>query len=69
MLTKVEIRLALYTQTGPAGWRLERAAPLPIKQFDFPDTPDGRQAAEQAREHLADYVTKYHIPKSKNSRK
>jgi len=61
----IEIRLQLWTPTGPAGDRLERAVPLPIKQFNFPDSPEGREKAEQAREHLQDYVSKYIIPKAK----
>ncbi len=62
-MTSVEIRLCLYTTYGPAGPRLERGTPLPVKQFDFPDTEEGRRAAEQAKEHLQNYVTKYHVPK------
>jgi hypothetical protein len=62
---KIELRLQLWTPHGPAGGRLERAAPLPIKKFDFPDTPEGRIDAERARAHLQDYASKYIIPKAK----
>jgi hypothetical protein len=59
----IEIRLQLWTPHGPAGHRLERATPLPIKSFDFPDTEQGRIDAERARDHLQDYASKYIIPK------
>lgn len=58
------LRLQLYTPHGPAGHRLERAAPLPVNQFDFPDTQEGRESAERARDHLQAYVNKYIVPKS-----
>ena len=61
----ISIRLQLWTDHGPAGHRLERAVPLPIKEFNFPDTQDGREQAEKAKGHLQDYVTKYVIPKRK----
>ena len=61
----IAIRLQLWTEHGPAGHRLERSAPLPIKSFDFPDTPEGRVDAERARQHLQDYASKYIIPKAK----
>ena len=61
----IEIRLQLWTPHGPAGHRLERSVPLPIKDFNFPDTEDGRTKAEQAKAHLQDYVTKHVIPKAK----
>lgn len=61
----IEIRLQLWTPHGPAGHRLERAAPLPIKEFNFPDTQEGRIDAERARQHLSDYVAKYIVPKAK----
>ena len=61
----IEIRLQLWTDHGPAGHRLERAVPLPIKAFDFPDTEEGRAQAERAKAHLQDYCNKYVIPKRK----
>jgi hypothetical protein len=61
----IEIRLQLWTPHGPAGHRLERAVPLPIKEFNYPDTLEGRKSAEKARDHLQDYVTKYVGPKRK----
>lgn len=60
----IEIRLQLWTSHGPAGHRLERSVPLPIKEFNFPDTNEGREKAEQARQHLQNYVDKHVIPKA-----
>ena len=62
---KIELRLQLWTDHGPAGHRLERSVPLPIKEFDYPDTDDGRTKAEQARAHLQDYCDKHVIPKAR----
>lgn len=56
--TEIRIRLALFTEYGPAGHRLQKATPLPIKDFTFPDTPEGRKEAEEAREKLQGYCDK-----------
>jgi hypothetical protein len=63
MIPKIQIRLSLFTEMGPAGMRLQRKIPLPISSFDFPDTPEGRSEAEIAREQLQNYVGKYHVPR------
>lgn len=59
----ISIELTLCTPHGPAGARLERSLPLPIKQFSFPDTEEGRVDAERARDLLQAYVNKHVIPK------
>lgn len=64
MSIPITIRLCLFTPTGPAGSRLERGVPLPLKSFDFPDTEEGRRQADEAREALQNYVTRYIIPKA-----
>jgi hypothetical protein len=58
----ITIKLTLETPLGPAGHRLERAVPLPINQFSFPDTPEGRIDAEKAKVLLQNYVDKHVIP-------
>ncbi len=63
MSPQISIRLALFTDIGPAGTRLERLHPLPTYKFNFDDTPEGRQQAELARQQLQEYVNKYHVPK------
>ena len=60
----IAIELTLATPIGPAGHRLERAVPLPIKQFSFPDTPQGRIDAENAKVLLQNYVDKHITPES-----
>jgi hypothetical protein len=60
MKTRVFIRLALHTDLGTAGFRLEREMPLPIEAFDFPDTPQGRADAEEARRKLQSYIDTHH---------
>lgn len=62
-LPRVSIRLALYTELGPAGFRLQREMPLPCA-LNFPDTPQGRAEAEEARRALQAYIDKYHAPRS-----
>jgi hypothetical protein len=61
----ITIELTLMTPHGPAGTRLERSVPLPIKQFSFPDTEEGRNEIEKARELLQNYVNKHVIPRFK----
>ena len=51
---RIEIRLALYSELGPVGHRLEREAPLP-GPWDFPDTEQGRKEAEEMKEKLQAY--------------
>jgi hypothetical protein len=65
MMTKVSLRLALFTDHGVAGMRLQRGPCLPISSFDFPDTTEGRKDAELAREQLQNYCDRYHVPKGK----
>lgn len=63
MIPRISLRLALYTDFGPAGIRLRRGTPLPVSRFDFPDTPEGRKEAEIAQEQMQQYVDRYHVPK------
>lgn len=60
---KISLRVCLFTDLGPAGWRLEREAPLPIKEFSFPATEEGMADARTAQMLLQEYVTKNHAPK------
>ena len=60
MKTRVCIRLALYTDFGPAGFRLQREMPLPIDAFDFPDTEQGRADAQEAGRQLQAYIDTHH---------
>ena len=65
-LGMVEIRLVLFTPYGPAGARLRRGVPLPNNEvFDFPNTRDGRLAAEECRDKLNDYIKRHHGKKEK----
>lgn len=61
----ISLRLQLWTEHGPAGHRLERSVPLPIKEFDYPDSEEGRRSADQAKEHLQNYVDKHLVPKAR----
>ena len=63
MIARISIKLALHTDFGACGPRLERGAPLPSYEFVFEDTVEGREKAERARQQLQDYVNKYHVPK------
>jgi hypothetical protein len=63
MTPKISIRLVLYTDLGPAGWRLERERPLPVERFDFDDTEQGRAEAEKAREALQGYLERNFLKK------
>jgi len=65
MIPKISIRLALFTDHGLCGDRLERGIPLPTHTFTFDDTEEGRRKAELSRQQLQEYVDRYHIPKSK----
>jgi len=57
---EISIRLCLFTQWGGAGHRLRRSEPLPVASFDFPDTPLGREQAEEARKQLQRYCDENH---------
>ena len=59
----ISIRLALFTDLGPCGGRLERVLPLPTYEFSFEDSAAGRERAELARRQLQAYVDKYHVSK------
>lgn len=63
-LPTISIRLILWTDRGPVGGRLERGTPLPTYDFNFDDTPEGREKAELARRQMQEYVDKYNVPKS-----
>jgi hypothetical protein len=52
----ISIRLSLHTEFGPVGPRLERGVPMPKPPYDFPDTPEGREAAEAKREEILRYI-------------
>ena len=58
MRTQIEIRLALYSQFGPVGHRLEKEARMP-KPWDFPDTEEGRIEAEQQKAKLQEYCDRH----------
>jgi hypothetical protein len=64
VIPRISIRLVLYTDLGPAGFRLERGTSLPVDRFDFDDTPEGRIQAEDARAQMQPYCDKFHAPKS-----
>jgi hypothetical protein len=61
----IHIELTLCTPHGPAGMRLQRSVPLPIKEFSFPFTEEGIIEAEKARDLLQNYVNKHVIPRFK----
>ena len=63
-LTPVTQMIVLCTPFGLAGPRLERGVPLPIKEFIFPKTDEGQRKADEAQQHLQNYVNKYHVPKA-----
>lgn len=52
----IQIRLSLHTEFGPVGPRLERGTPMPRAPYDFPDTPEGREAAEVKKEEILRYI-------------
>jgi hypothetical protein len=62
-LPRVHIRLILATESGPVGPRLAREMPLPPVAPSFPDTPEGRAEAEEARRLLQAYIDTHHAPK------
>jgi hypothetical protein len=51
----IHIRLALHTEFGPVGPRLEREAPMPKPPYDFPDTEEGRKQAEEQKQKMQEY--------------
>lgn len=64
----MSIRLALYTESGPVGPRLERGAALPVRVWDFDCSEEGRVAAEGARVALQEYCDRHHGVKMKTRR-
>lgn len=66
MTPKISLRLALWTEYGPCGARLQRGVPLPTYDFNFPDTEEGRRQAVLAQGQIQDYVDRYHVSRSKN---
>ena len=52
----IEIRLSLHTEFGPVGPRLQRETQMPRPPYDFPDTPEGREQAEEKKERIEEYI-------------
>lgn len=66
---KFHLRLVLFTEAGNiAGFRLQRGTPLPVDSFNFPDTEEGRAAAERAVKAMEDYMKKPESPPAKRKR-
>ncbi len=52
----LSIRLTICTPFGPVGARLSRGLPMPRYEQTYPDTPEGREAAEHDMRNLSKYI-------------
>jgi len=68
-MTTIEIRLSLHTIYGPVGPRLGRGTPLPVKEFTFPNTPEGQKEAAEAKDALEKYLADFEARREKGKKK
>ena len=65
----LSIRLTICTPFGPVGARLSRGLPMPRYEQTYPDTPEGREAAERDMENLRRYIDACNKHKTKGLRR
>jgi len=52
----LSIRLTICAPYGPVGARLSKGLPMPRYEQTYPDTPEGREAAERDLINLRKYI-------------